>query len=52
MFIINMAVLQNFEVMFKKCNVLEICTSGNYAQNGSLNYVIITLWFMLASHTE
>jgi hypothetical protein len=31
-------------------NIVGICARGSYAQTGSLNYIIIALYFLLASH--
>jgi len=39
----NMETLRIFEVMSDKLDVVEICTSGNYAQNGSVNNIIVIL---------
>jgi hypothetical protein len=36
-----MVTMQYFEVMSGKCNTMRICTSENYAQNGSLECIII-----------
>lgn len=38
-----MAVVQNFETMFKKLNIFGVATIENYVQNISLNCIIITV---------
>jgi len=39
----KMATVRNFDVLSGKFNVFWICTSGNYAQNGSLNIHLLFL---------
>jgi len=44
-----MAMIQNFDIISGKFILMGICTRKNYGHTGSLNCIIVTVLFLLAS---